>query len=189
MRFRDTLSLLDTFILNESLNYQNIADLAIDVIIKNNLKPLLLFYVTDNVSYAHKPYNDIISKVCPDTFHLGRWAHIIDLVGETWREHFTFAQKFMSITSIYFKRKVGTGRKRRFHLFQRQHGMASATFLPAVSTTRRSSWLRGCSYYKEKLNILPAFLLSEKNITGGAQTFIDFVSENYFKKLNLNTVL
>ena len=98
--------LASTEVLDHAANHQSLTK-SVNRIIQNfGLEDHVIVYITDNTGYCSKSYTDCLMRLYPKMIWVGCWAHIIDLIGDTWQKHFTLSTRVLGLLRQIFRKKV-----------------------------------------------------------------------------------
>ena len=111
LKFNENVILLESEFLEQPVNHQSLAQFVNATIQTHGLATSFIFYVTDNTSYCLKSFSDILSRLYPRMIWVGCWAHIIDLLGDTWQSHFSSSNEILKLLRQFFKKKIAAGRR------------------------------------------------------------------------------
>ncbi|RHZ74175.1 hypothetical protein Glove_227g173 [Diversispora epigaea] len=129
--------------------------------IGQTLLPILTFYniplnlprlfLSDSAAYMKKCYRDVLKSIMPQLIHLPCIAHILNLIGETWRDfpQFSLLKTFLAKIKDSFVKSPA--RKARYITHLRMNGVASPCKIPLPNKTRWNSWFKMVFYTKEHL--------------------------------------
>ena len=119
--------------------------------------------VTDNAAYCLKAYREVLKGVMPNSLHVTRLCHVINLVGETWQHYKYFSEAASLVTcmrSVLFKKPA---RKRRWVSFLVNREFAQTKTPPEYVSSRWNSWFEAVKYHAEHVHLYRVFLLAEKS--------------------------
>jgi len=101
-------------------------------------------FITDNASYMSKNFG-ILKGLLPNCVHVTCNAHIMNLVGETWRKHFPKVDRLVACFKMTFL--LCTSRKRRYvNYLADQTQQETIALHPTPVTTKWNSWFRTVSH-------------------------------------------
>ena len=102
----------------EKVNHTTISQLVVSTLNFYNI-PFnnIIFLISDNAAYMKKAYNDILSPLIPQLLHNSCFAHIYNLVGETWQEFNAFGVVDFIVKRIKKSFVYSSARKRRWKEF------------------------------------------------------------------------
>jgi len=122
----------------------------------------VIVFNTDNAAYMIKAYNDCLSVLYPNAVHITCLAHIMNLVGESFRKPFNLLNDFMRAFSAVFFR--AGARKRRYY----DHLIANnvkPSVCPDPCGTRWGSWFHALLYHTTHIHLYPSFFAHEFALT------------------------
>ena len=99
----------------------------------------------------------------PQITWIGCWAHILNLVGETWHREFKLAKQCFLLLNALFKKEINAGRKIRWVKFQKQNAESKSKMLVIANFTRWTSWIKASIYHKERLHLYRSFFEAEQD--------------------------
>ncbi|CAB4426069.1 unnamed protein product [Rhizophagus irregularis] len=123
-----------------------IADIPLEKV--NSLLPFLKKYVKngDSAAYMKKCYRDVLSPLMPQLIHVPCCAHILNLIGDTWRTlpQFRILKDFLDKVKEVFVNSPA--RRGRYLSHLKMYGIPSPCKIPLYNKTRWNSWFRMASY-------------------------------------------
>ncbi|CAF1026299.1 unnamed protein product [Brachionus calyciflorus] len=151
--------LIDTCFL-ETVDYSTISRAVVNALIKINVDfNNVMSFITDNASYMLKAFKTTIKTLMPNCTHVTCFAHIISLVGETWRSNLNnLDQTVANFKSIFSRSNY---RKQRFLEFQKNEGVEKPQCFPAPVVTRWNTWFKAVKFISENFEISKKFVLEE----------------------------
>ena len=144
--------LVDTVFL-EAVNNQTVARAVVDCCRKFDINfSNVMIYSTDNVSYMLKSFNDCLHTLFENCTHVTCFAHILALVGETWRDALPDVDKLVaSIKAIFARNGL---RKKRYLDFLNSRNVEKPSLYPPPVVTRWGTWFLTVKYiYLSIMNI------------------------------------
>lgn len=155
--------LLDTIFLNE-VNYQTISKSILDTIYMYGINTAdVVAFISDNGSCMKKAYNSGLKLLFPSSTHIRCFAHIMALVGETWRESLVDVDKVVANVKSVFARS--SLRRTRFIEHLKREGIENPKRFPAPVITRWLTWFKAVKYISEYYDLLESFVNSETDDT------------------------
>lgn len=144
---------------------------------------------TDNAAYMIKAFNDCLSVLYPNAVHITCLAHIMNLVGESFRKPFNLLNDFMrSFSAVFFR---AGARKRRYieHLVANN---VKPSICPDPCGTRWGSWFHALLYHTSHIHLYPAFFSNEfaltKNPANSLEALQPTATDYNFVKIQMNVV-
>lgn len=151
--------LIDTIFL-ECVNYQTVARSVLNSLIKMKINfENVISFTTDNATYMIKAFNTVLKPILFNATHITCFAHIIALVGETWRTNLTEVDSLVANLKSIFAR--GNLRKQRFKDFLIDNGISNPVSYPSPVVTRWNSWFKAVKYIAEHFDIIKKFIEHE----------------------------
>lgn len=125
---------------------------------------------TDNAAYMKKAFKTILQGLCVNAIHITCLAHIINLIGQSFRKPFVEVNDFVRYFSqIFFN---AGARKSRFlqHLKEKDppSGKKRVTMPPDPCATRWNSWYQAVLYHNDHFPLYEDFIIREKQLGGSA---------------------
>jgi len=119
--FHNKTKLANTIFL-EAVNHTTIAQAFVNTIHSYNIPfTNLIFFISDNASYMKKTFINILFPLISHLFHNTCFAHIYNLVGETWvdLEHFKLLDIVVKHIKTLFVYSAARKRRWREHLISK----------------------------------------------------------------------
>jgi hypothetical protein len=115
--------------------------------------------VTDNASYMTKAYGNL-KGLLPNCVHITCNAHIMNLVGETWRKNFPEVDRLVASFKSIFSHCAA--RKQSYKNFMQQVTGTNEIPLPPVPViTRWGSWFATVEHHARYVDFYPQFIAFE----------------------------
>ena len=130
---------------------------------------------TDNAAYMIKAFDVCLSVLYPNAVHITCLAHIMNLVGESFRKPFKLLNDFMrSFSAVFFR---AGARKRRYidHLVANN---VKPSVCPDPCGTRWGSWFHALLYHTTHIHLYPAFFSNEFALTKHPATSLEALQPN-----------
>lgn len=119
-------------------------------------------FVTDNASYMSKAFEKI-TGILPNAVHCTCNAHILSLVGETWRMNFKVVDRLVALFKSIFT--YCSARKRRYKEFLAEKTGTDDVPLPPVPVvTRWNSWFKTVIHHAKYIAFYKDFVDEELDI-------------------------
>ncbi|CAB4431722.1 unnamed protein product [Rhizophagus irregularis] len=120
-------------------------------------------FLTDSAAYMKKCYRDVLSPLMPQLIHVPCCAHILNLIGDTWRTlpQFRILKDFLDKVKEVFVNSPA--RRGRYLSHLKMYGIPSPCKIPLYNKTRWNSWFRMVSYAKDHIVYWPSFFKEELN--------------------------
>jgi len=158
----DTRPKLVQTIFLEDVNYETVTRSIIECLIEMEIKfQNVMAFISDNASYMLKAFKSLKTMLFNCT-HVACFAHIIALVGETWRSNLSEVDLIVANLKSIFAR--GSNRKKRFIDFLKSSGKENPSYYPSPVVTRWNSWFKAVSYISENFDCIVAFVNQEVEI-------------------------
>ncbi len=178
--YHNKTKLVNTIFL-EVVNYTTISQSFINTINSYNISfDNIIFYISDNASYMKKAFTSILSPLIPQLFHNTCFAHIYNLVRETWVEFEHFKLLDIVVKNIKTSFVYSAARKRRWreHLILRSVHLnedealfeeetiqdLSVNLPPLPVKTRWNSWFKFVIWMKDYYQHFITFFIQEHAI-------------------------
>jgi len=147
-------------------------------------------FCTDNAAYMLKAFKDTLSVVFPNCIHITCFAHIMNLVCETFRQPFKDVHKFgMKFKKIFAQPGQ---RKARYLKHLRQTGAAVAlqTLPPDPVATRWNSWYEAMAYHNDHIDYYSEFITGERKLVGqsASSEALKWLSEHFGVTANVESL-
>ena len=114
--------------------------------------------VTDSAAYCKKAYNDVLSAVFPNSFHVLCLAHIVNLAADVFQKHKEFTHLCTLVTMIKSSLFKKPGRKSRYLKYLSDFIAAGDVKLPPVPvSTRWNSWFSTVIYHATRVHLYEGF--------------------------------
>ena len=147
-------------------------------------------FLSDNAKYMLKSFNDILSAVCANCVHVTCWAHILNLVGETFRANFEIVDRFVAKMKKVFK---NSARRKVFYVnFLKEKGVKKPHTPPQPVITRWNSWFEAVvqhneyfKYYEEMMNEMAA---NENSVPPAVEAVLEIMAETRHLELLLRFI-
>lgn len=177
--FDKLTKLVKTEFLTE-VNFSTISQLVVSTISFYNLPfENIILYISDNASYMKKSFSDILSPLIPQMRHNTCFAHIYNLVGNTWLEYDKFQIIDNIVTAIKSTFTYSAPRKRRWLKHLSSHVLNEdirLTLPPSPVRTRWFSWFRFIIWMKPYLKYLITFYQEESKLPDPSKAIINLAS-------------
>ena len=123
----------------------------------------VILFITDNASYMLVAFR-VLSSLIPQLKHSTCFAHILNLVGETWIEYknFKFFDHVVSLIKTTFTYSLA--RKRRWISFLSANGILNPLLPPLPVKTRWNSWYNFVFWLNKHFNFFIEFYQEEEKI-------------------------
>jgi len=119
-------------------------------------------FVTDNASYMSKAFEKI-TGILPNAVHCTCNAHILSLVGETWRKNFKVVDRLVALFKSIFT--YCSARKRRYKEFLAEKTGTDDVPLPPVPVvTRWNSWFKTVIHHAKYIAFYKDYVDEELDI-------------------------
>lgn len=153
--------LIDTVFLDKC-NHSTVANAAVNALNDFGVKPEdVICFDTDNAAYMLKAYKTALKALFPNSIHVTCLAHIMNLVGESFRKPFGEVNTFTRYFSQVFY--MAGARKRRYLSFLKTSG-TTARMAPNPCGTRWNSWYMAAVYHAEHFALYKSFIKEEMEI-------------------------
>lgn len=120
-------------------------------------------FITDNASYMSKTFG-IVKGLLPNCVHVTCNAHIMNLVGETWRKHFPKVDRLVACFKTTFLHCAS--RKRRYvDYLADQTQQETIAIPPTPVVTRWNSWFRTVSHHTKYVHHYRGFIAKELELS------------------------
>ena len=171
---RITSYLADTLFLQKT-NHATVSQAVIRTLTEYNIDfNDVIVFDTDNAAYMKKAYKDVFSSICPKAIHVTCLAHILDLVGESFRKPFAMLDNFMKrFTQMFYN--MAAQRKGRYLRYLKEklddmepdptNPTRKARMAPDPIATRWSSWFFAAKYHLKYFDLYADFLKEEMKLT------------------------
>ena len=128
----------------------------------------VIVFDTDNAAYMKKAYRTVLSPLFPCSVHVTCLAHIMNLVGESFRSPFVQVNEFVRAFSQMFY--MAGARKGRYLQYLKANktdtSTTSVTMPPDPCATRWNSWYFAVQYHDKNFNLYKGFIESELLVCG-----------------------
>ena len=121
-------------------------------------------FVTDNASYMSKAFQNM-KVVLQNAVHCTCNAHILSLVGETWRKNFKDVDRLVASFKSIFTHCYG--RKRRYKEFLAGKTGTEVPLPPVPVVTRWNSWFQTVFHHAKYVQFYKDFVAEELEIGDG----------------------
>jgi len=128
----------------------------------------IVVFDTGDAAYMKKAYTQVLSGLFPNSIHVTCLAHILNLVGESFRKPFTELNAFVrSFSQMFF---MAGARKGRYLAHIKQNlptvhpGDKPPRMAPDLVQTRWNSWYFAVQYHKEHFDAYKTFIDAEKEV-------------------------
>ena len=161
--FFNKTKLVKTSFLNV-VNNTTISQLVITTLTFYNISfNNVILFITDNASYMLVAFR-VLSSLIPQLKHSTCFAHILNLVGETWIEYknFKFFDHVVSLIKTTFT--YSPARKRRWISFLSANGILNPLLPPLPVKTRWNSWYNFVFWLNKHFNFFIEFYQEEEKI-------------------------
>jgi len=175
--YQNKTKLVNTLFL-ETVNNTTIAQAFVNTIHSYNIPfTNLIFFISDNASYMKKAYTNILFPLIPHLFHNTCFAHIYNLVGETWVdfEHFKLLDIVVKHIKTLFVYSAARKRRWREHLISKSVLLNTNESLfdeestqdlfvnlpPLPIKTRWNSWFKFLIWMKNYYQHMVTFFIEE----------------------------
>lgn len=164
---RVTSYLVDTIFL-EKTNHKTVSQEVVKTMTNYSIDfNDIIVFDTDNAAYMKKAFKDVFSSICPNAIHVTCLAHILDLVGESFRKPFTLLDDFMKrFTQMFYN--MAAQRKGRYLRYLKEKLAETPTTPPTKASvppdpvaTRWSSWYISAKYHLKHYHFYSAFIKEE----------------------------
>ena len=91
------------------------------------------------------------------------WAHILNLVGDTWHHEFKLAKQRFLLLNALFEKQINARRKILWVNFQRQNAESKSKMHLIANFTRWTSWIKASIYHKERLHLYRSFFEAKQD--------------------------
>ncbi|CAF1054974.1 unnamed protein product [Brachionus calyciflorus] len=108
----------------------------------------VMAFISDNASYMSKAFKSL-KTILFNCTHVACFAHIIALVGETWRSNLSEVDLIVANLKSIFAR--GSNRKKRFIDFLKSNEKENPSYYPSPVVTRWNTWFKAVSYISKNL--------------------------------------
>ncbi|XP_029462051.1 CGG triplet repeat-binding protein 1 [Rhinatrema bivittatum] len=121
---------------------------------------------TDNDSYMEKAFNSVLSTLFPNSVHITCLAHIVNLVGESFRKPFQLIDTFVrSFKNMFYN---SSSRKAKYLRFlnkkvQEKSLAAKASMPPSPVGIHWNSWFQSIQYHVKNFHFYKEFFIEECN--------------------------
>ena len=148
----------------------------------------VLAVVTDSAAYMLKCHRVALSPVLPNSVHITCWAHVINLVGDTW-VHISELKLVNTLVSLVKKAfKFAGGRKRRYLDFLQQNAVLHPSLPPQPNLTRWTSWFEAVKYHAYHLEFYKGFFTLEEESSECLKKLSEMMlDESLFQRLHIET--
>lgn len=105
----------------------------------------------------------ILKRILPNAIHLTCNAHIMNLVGETWRKLFTKADKLVASSKAMLTHS--SARKQRYKDFMTAKTGDEAPLPPVPVLTRWNNWFQTVFHHSNYIDHITAFIQNELGVS------------------------
>jgi hypothetical protein len=126
----------------------------------------VIVFDTDNAAYMKKAYKSVLSPLFPNSVHITCLAHIVNLVGESFRSPFVEVNEFVRAFSQMFF--MAGARKGRYLQYIKEHktDTTTVTMPPDPCAVRWNSWYFAVQYQAKNFQLYKGFIESELIVCG-----------------------
>jgi len=146
-------------------------------------------FCTDNAAYMLKAFKDTLSVVFPNCVDITCFAHIMNLVCETFRQPFKDVHKFcMKFENIFAQPGQ---RKARYlkHLREKGAAVGLQTLPPDLVATRWNSWYEAVAYHNNHIDYYSEFIKDAMKLTGqSSSSALKWLSEHFDVTANVQSL-
>lgn len=126
----------------------------------------VIVFDTDNAAYMKKAYQSVLAPLFPNSVHITCLAHIINLVGESFRSPFVGVDEFVrAFSQMFFMAGARKGRYLQ-HLKTHKTDTTTVTMPPDPCATRWNSWYFAVQCHAKNFNLYKGFIDSELTVCG-----------------------
>ncbi|RHZ85238.1 hypothetical protein Glove_69g55 [Diversispora epigaea] len=159
--FRQNTKLVSVDFLNR-VNNSTMGGTLLSILPNYNISySLPKLFLTDSASYMKKCYREALKPIMPQLIHIPCCAHIINLIGDTWRIFPSFDLVKTLLAKIKETFVNAPARKGRYLTHLRMHGIENPCKIPLPNATRWNSWFRMVFYTKDHIEYWPSFYYEE----------------------------
>jgi hypothetical protein len=150
----------------ENVNATTVSQAIIKTLNKFNVNfDKVSAFVTDNASYMTKAMT-IMHGLLPHCVHMTCNAHILSLVGETWRKKFHKVDRLVACFKAIFVHCSSRKQRYRKYLAEQTNVDTETVSLPPVPVvTRWNSWFNTVSHHKNYIEHYRGFIDTELEIS------------------------
>ena len=133
-------------------------------------------FVTDNASYMTKAMSNL-KGLLPHCVHMTCNAHILSLVGETWRKKFDNVDRLVACFKAIFVHCSSRKQRYRQYLAEQRHVDVDKISLPPVPVvTRWNSWFNTVSHHDKYIEHYRGFIDKELEISASTNALTQLKS-------------
>ncbi|XP_061582006.1 uncharacterized protein LOC133447348 [Cololabis saira] len=157
--------LADTVFL-EQCNHSTVSVAVVNCLQEYSIKNEdVIVFDTDNAAYMKKAFTAALHALYPNSLHITCMAHIMNLIGNSFRKPFAQLNSFMlSFSQMFFN---AGARKRRYLCFMiNKLPGKKVTMPPNPCATRWNSWFFAVQYHKKYFGLYKEFIETEIQVCG-----------------------
>jgi hypothetical protein len=133
-------------------------------------------FVTDNASYMTKAMG-ILGGLLPNCVHMTCNAHILSLVGETWRKNFPDVDRLVACFKSIFVHYASRKQRYKQYLAEQTRVSADNVPLPPVPVvTRWNSWFKTVSHHANYIEYYRGFVERELQVSAATNALTELNS-------------
>jgi hypothetical protein len=136
-------------------------------------------FVSDNVAYMRKCFNDILKALFKNCRHVTCVAHILALVGECWRINLKELDSFINLVKQIFCKSPA--RRRRWIQHLKDHNVDKPRMPPSPVIVRLNTRFKAAIFYAEHFKYYSDFITNERLNEDDTQSLTAL--DNLFKNL------
>uniref|UniRef100_H3AKS8 DUF659 domain-containing protein n=1 Tax=Latimeria chalumnae TaxID=7897 RepID=H3AKS8_LATCH len=124
----------------------------------------ILVIDTDNASYMKKAFDSVFSTLFPNSIHITCLAHIVNLIGESFRKPFQLVDTFVRcFKNMFYNSGSRKAKYLRFmnQKLQEESPDAKASMPPSPVGTRWNSWFHAVQYHSKNFQFYKEFFNEE----------------------------
>ncbi|CAH1769004.1 14279_t:CDS:2, partial [Entrophospora sp. SA101] len=143
------------------VNNVTMGQTLINILPKYDIPITSHLFLTDSAAYMKKCYCEVLHPIMPQLIHIPCCAHILNLIGDTWRvfNHFSVIKTLLEKVKEKFTRSPA--RRRRYMDHLQFHRVNQPQKIPLPCKTRWNSWFQMVNYTKDHLIYWPGFFQAE----------------------------
>lgn len=156
--------LLDTVILTGKVDHASVAQAIMACISAYGFDfNMIRVFNSDAAAYMQKCYRDVLSAVFPNCVHITCLAHLMNLLGESFRKPFTDVNEFVrKMSAMCFHAGSRKSRLKQYLVEQKaEDASINASLAPNPVQTRWNSWYYCVKHHLPNMAVYPRFIQEE----------------------------
>jgi len=149
----------------------------------------IIIFDTDNAAYMKKAFDQVLSGLFPNAIHCTCLAHILNLVGESFRKPFSDLNLFVrSFSQMFF---MAGARKGRYLAYVKSKlpniypGDKPALMAPDPVQTRWNSWYIAVQYHRVHFETYKGFIEAEMVVCKNPPQSVENLSQTLSDPITL----